>query len=47
MTDFIRSRPLVSSVVAIVALLFVLAAFPIISETKQAVVVQFGFTEKE
>jgi membrane protease subunit HflC len=41
-TDFIRNRPLVSGVVAIVALLFVLAAFPIISETKQAVVVQFG-----
>ena len=42
MTDFIRNRPLVSGIVAIVALFLLVAAFPIISETKQAVVVQFG-----
>ena len=42
MTDFIRSRPLVTGVIAIIALLLLVAAFPIISETKQAVVVQFG-----
>ena len=42
MTDFIRSRPLISGIVAIVALFLLVAAFPIVSETKQAVVVQFG-----
>ena len=42
MTDFIRNRPLMSGVVAVVLLLLLATAFPIISETKQAVVVQFG-----
>ena len=42
MTDLIRSRPIVSAVVAFVILLVVLASFPIIPETKQAVVVRFG-----
>ncbi|HJR82985.1 MAG TPA: protease modulator HflC [Sphingomicrobium sp.] len=42
MTDFIRSRPLVSGIVAVIILFLLVAAFPIISETKQAVVVQFG-----
>ena len=42
MTDFIRNRPLISAVVALVALFILASAFPIIPETKQAVVVQFG-----
>ncbi len=42
MTDFIRARPLISAVVAVLLLMFVISAFPIVSETRQAVVVQFG-----
>ena len=42
MTDLIRNRPLLSGFAAIVLLFLVIAAFPIVSETKQAVVVQFG-----
>jgi membrane protease subunit HflC len=42
MTDFIRRRPLLSAIVAIIALLVVLGSFPIVPETKQAVVVRFG-----
>ena len=42
MTDFIRSRPLISGIVALVLLFILFSAFPIIPETKQAVVVQFG-----
>ena len=42
MTDFIRSRPLLSGIVALVVLFILFSAFPIIPETKQAVVVQFG-----
>jgi membrane protease subunit HflC len=41
-TDLVRNRPLMSGFAAIVLLFLVVAAFPIISETKQAVVVQFG-----
>jgi modulator of FtsH protease HflC len=41
-SDLIRSRPLLSGAVALIVLLLVFAAFPIVSETKQAVVVQFG-----
>jgi len=41
-SDLIRRRPLLSGFIAIVLLFLVTAAFPIISETKQAVVVQFG-----
>ncbi len=41
-TEFIRSRPLLSGIVAVLALFIVFSAFPIIPETKQAVVVQFG-----
>jgi membrane protease subunit HflC len=39
---FIRNRPIVSAVVALVLLLLLLASFPIVPETKQAVVVRFG-----
>ena len=42
MTDFIRSRPIMSAIAAFIILLLVLASFPIIPETKQAVVVRFG-----
>jgi membrane protease subunit HflC len=41
-TDFIRSRPLLSGIVALLLLFILFSAFPIIPETKQAVVVQFG-----
>src|SRR6476659_4949307 len=42
MTAFIRRRPLVSAAVAFLALLILLGSFPIVPETKQAVVVRFG-----
>jgi membrane protease subunit HflC len=46
MTDFIRRRPAVSGVIALVLLLILLASFPIVPETKQAVVVRFGKPER-
>ena len=42
MTDFIRRRPLVAAVAAFILLFVLLASFPIVPETKQAVVVRFG-----
>ena len=42
MTDFIRRRPLISAIVAFILLFVVLGSFPIVLETKQAVVVRFG-----
>jgi membrane protease subunit HflC len=42
MTDFIRRRPLISAIVAFILLFVVLGSFPIVPETKQAVVVRFG-----
>jgi membrane protease subunit HflC len=41
-TDFIRRRPLVSGIAALLVLLLVLGSFPIVPETKQAVIVRFG-----
>jgi len=41
-TDFIRKRPLFAAVIGILVLLVLLGSFPIIPETKQAVVVRFG-----
>jgi len=41
-TDLIRNRPLLSSIVGVLVLLLLLGSFPIIPETKQAVVVRFG-----
>jgi len=41
-SDFIRSRPLLTGIVAVIALFLLVTAFPIVSETKQAVIVQFG-----
>jgi membrane protease subunit HflC len=42
MTEFIRRRPMVSAVLAVLLLGLLIASFPIIPETKQAVVVRFG-----
>ena len=42
MIDFIRSRPIVSAVLAFVVLVVLLGSFPIVPETKQAVIVRFG-----
>jgi len=42
MTDFIRRRPILASVIGFVLLFVLLSAFPIVPETKQAVVVRFG-----
>ena len=42
MIDLVRHRPIVTAVVAIFVLLFLVSSFPIIPETKQAVVVRFG-----
>jgi membrane protease subunit HflC len=46
MTGFIRNRPLVSAVIGIFVLILLLSSFPIIPETKQAVVVRFGKPER-
>jgi modulator of FtsH protease HflC len=46
MTDFIRSRPLLSGVVAFFLLVLLLSSFPIVPETKQAVIVRFGKPER-
>lgn len=43
---FVRRRPLVSAIVAFIALLVLLSSFPIVPETKQAVVVRFGKPER-
>src|SRR4029079_18238804 len=40
--DFIRRRPILSSVIAFVLLLILLSSFPIVPDTKEAVVVRFG-----
>ena len=42
MTDVLRQRPLITGIVAVLLLFLVYSAFPIMTETKQAVVVQFG-----
>ena len=46
MTDFIRRRPLASAIVAFFILVLLLASFPIVPETRQAVVVRFGKPER-
>jgi membrane protease subunit HflC len=46
MTGFIRRRPLISAGILFLLLLLVLGSFPIIPETKQAVVVRFGKPER-
>jgi modulator of FtsH protease HflC len=42
MTDAIRRHPIITAVSALLLLMLVMASFPIVSETKQAVVVRFG-----
>jgi membrane protease subunit HflC len=42
MIDFIKAKPILSSVVALIVLFLLLASFPVVPETKQAVVVRFG-----
>ena len=42
MTEFLRQRPILSAATALVLLLIVVSSFPIVPETKQAVVVRFG-----
>jgi len=44
--ELIRRRPLVSAIIAVLLLAMVVAAFPIVPETKQAVVVRFGKPER-
>jgi membrane protease subunit HflC len=46
MTDFIRRRPLISAFIGFLVLALLLSAFPIVPETKQAVVVRFGKPER-
>ena len=46
MIGFIRSRPIISSVVGFLVLIVLLSSFPIVPETKQAVVVRFGKPER-
>jgi len=41
-TDFIRNRPLIAAILGLLVFFIVLGSFPIIPETKQAVVVRFG-----
>ena len=42
MTEFLRQRPILSVATALILLLVVVSSFPIVPETKQAVVVRFG-----
>jgi membrane protease subunit HflC len=42
MIDFIRSRPIVSSIIGLAVLFLLLSSFPIVNETQQVVVVRFG-----
>jgi membrane protease subunit HflC len=42
MTEFIRQRPILSAIVGMLLLVVLLSSFPIIPETKQAVIVRFG-----
>jgi len=46
MTGFVRRRPLVSAAILIIVLVLLLSSFPIVPETKQAVVVRFGKPER-
>ncbi|HEX3676235.1 MAG TPA: protease modulator HflC [Sphingomicrobium sp.] len=46
MTDLIRRHRLLSAVTAFILLLLLLGSFPIVPETKQAVIVRFGKPER-
>jgi len=45
-TDLFRRRPLMSGVVALILLFLLASAFPVVPETKQAVIVRFGKPER-
>ena len=42
MTGFVRSHPIMTAAVGLIALFLVITSFPVISETEQVVVVRFG-----
>jgi modulator of FtsH protease HflC len=42
MTQFLRERPILSAIVGVLLLVILLSSFPIVPETKQAVIVRFG-----
>ena len=46
MTDFIRRHPIGSGLAAIALLFLLVVSFPVVPETKQAVVVRFGTVER-
>ena len=46
MTDVIRRHPLMSGIVALILLFLLASAFPVVPETKQAVIVRFGKPER-
>jgi membrane protease subunit HflC len=45
-TDFIRTRPWLAAILGIFVLVVLLGSFPIVPETKQAVIVRFGKPER-
>ncbi|HEX6071778.1 MAG TPA: protease modulator HflC [Sphingomicrobium sp.] len=42
MIDFVRRRPIIAATAAVLLLFVVVSSFPIVPETKQAVIVRFG-----
>jgi membrane protease subunit HflC len=42
MIDFVRRRPIIAAIAAVLLLFVVISSFPIVPETKQAVIVRFG-----
>ena len=46
MTDSIRRHPIITAAVVFLALLLLLYSFPVVPETKQAVIVRFGKAER-
>lgn len=46
MIGFVRRRPLLSGIIVLILLIVLLSSFPIVPETKQAVVVRFGKPER-
>lgn len=46
MTDRIRGHPWIAAIVAVLVLWLVVLAFPIVPETKQAIIVRFGKPER-
>jgi len=46
MTDFVRRWPFLSAIFGFIVLLLLLGSFPIVPETKQAVIVRFGKPER-